>query len=100
MGAMVGTGQMSSERVMARHVVRKRREFEAGPQTKTAAPVAGSGRDLVEAVALGAAVVLDPRRAQALHRTLRYRPDLIEVRGGLSETDRRLLEEVPSLTYP
>ncbi|MFZ4720932.1 MAG: tRNA (guanosine(37)-N1)-methyltransferase TrmD [Ilumatobacteraceae bacterium] len=40
------------------------------------------------------------RRAQALHRTLRYRPDLIEVRGGLSETDRRLLEEFPSLTYP
>lgn len=40
------------------------------------------------------------RRAQALHRTLRYRPDLIDTRGGLSETDRRLLEEFPSLTYP
>jgi tRNA (guanine37-N1)-methyltransferase len=40
------------------------------------------------------------RRAQALHRTLRYRPDLIEARGGLSETDRRLLEEFPSVTYP
>lgn len=40
------------------------------------------------------------RTAQALHRTLRYRPDLIEARGGLSETDRRLLEEFPSLTYP
>lgn len=40
------------------------------------------------------------RTAQALHRTIRYRPDLIEARGGLSETDRRLLEEFPSLTYP
>ena len=40
------------------------------------------------------------RRAQALHRTLRYRPDLIEASGGLGDTDRRLLEEFPSLTYP
>ncbi len=40
------------------------------------------------------------RRAQALHRTLQYRPDLLDVRGGLSETDRRLLEEFPSVTYP
>ena len=40
------------------------------------------------------------RGAQALYRTLRYRPDLIEARGGLSEADRRLLEEFPSLTYP
>lgn len=40
------------------------------------------------------------RRAQALHRTLKYRPDLLEANGGLSETDRRLLEEFPSVTYP
>ncbi|MFM2077110.1 MAG: tRNA ((1)-)-methyltransferase [Actinomycetota bacterium] len=40
------------------------------------------------------------RRAQALHRTLQHRPDLVAARGGLSETDRRLLEEFPSLTYP
>lgn len=40
------------------------------------------------------------RRAQALHRTLRYRPDLVEVAGGLTEVDRRLLEEFPSVTYP
>jgi tRNA (guanine37-N1)-methyltransferase len=40
------------------------------------------------------------RRAQALHRTLRYRPDLLEVRGGVTETERRLLEEFPSVTYP
>lgn len=40
------------------------------------------------------------RRAQALHRTLKYRPDLLDARGGLSETERRLLEEFPSVTYP
>ena len=40
------------------------------------------------------------RQAQALHRTLRYRPDLVAARGGLSEVDRRLLEEFPSVTYP
>jgi tRNA (guanine37-N1)-methyltransferase len=40
------------------------------------------------------------RRAQALHRTLRYRPDLIEATGGLTDLDRRLLEEFPSVTYP
>jgi tRNA (guanine37-N1)-methyltransferase len=40
------------------------------------------------------------RRAQALHRTIRYRPDLIDARGGLTEIDRRLLEEFPSVTYP
>ena len=40
------------------------------------------------------------RRAQALHRTLQHRPDLLDARGGLGETDRRLLEEFPSLTYP
>ncbi|MEY4174336.1 MAG: tRNA ((1)-)-methyltransferase [Actinomycetota bacterium] len=40
------------------------------------------------------------RRAQALHRTLKYRPDLVEVRGGLTEVERRLLEEFPSVTYP
>lgn len=40
------------------------------------------------------------RHAQALHRTLRDRPDLIAARGGLDETERRLLEEFPALTYP
>ncbi len=33
------------------------------------------------------------RRAQALRRTLDRRPDLIAARGGLSEHDRRLLDE-------
>jgi tRNA (guanine37-N1)-methyltransferase len=33
------------------------------------------------------------RRAQALARTLRARPDLIAARGGLTEEDRALLAE-------
>jgi tRNA (guanine37-N1)-methyltransferase len=40
------------------------------------------------------------RRAQALHRTLAARPDLIERRGGLSDDERRLLEEFPPVPYP
>jgi tRNA (guanine37-N1)-methyltransferase len=40
------------------------------------------------------------RRAQALHRTLRDRPDLIEARGGLTDDDRRLLEEFAPVAYP
>lgn len=40
------------------------------------------------------------RRAQALHRTIASRPDLIDARGGLSEQDRRLLEEFPAVPYP
>ncbi len=33
------------------------------------------------------------RRAQALARTRRHRPDLLEARGGLSDDDQRLLDE-------
>lgn len=40
------------------------------------------------------------RLAQAVHRTLRQRPDLIEARGGISEAEHRLLEEFPPCTYP
>ena len=40
------------------------------------------------------------RRAQALHRTVRHRPDLIDARGGLSADDARLLEEFPPTPYP
>jgi tRNA (guanine37-N1)-methyltransferase len=40
------------------------------------------------------------RHAQALHRTIKYRPDLLDARGGLSELERRLLEEFPSVPYP
>lgn len=40
------------------------------------------------------------RRAQALHRTIAARPDLIEARGGLSDDERRLLEEFAAVPYP
>jgi tRNA (guanine37-N1)-methyltransferase len=40
------------------------------------------------------------RHAQALHRTLKYRPDLVAARGGLTELEQRLLEEFPSVPYP
>lgn len=40
------------------------------------------------------------RRAQALHRTLAERPDLIAARGGLTEEERALLAQHPTLAYP
>lgn len=40
------------------------------------------------------------RRAQALARTLRERPDLIEARGGLTDEERRLLEGADPVSYP
>lgn len=40
------------------------------------------------------------RLAQALHRTLATRPDLIEARGGITAAEKRLLEEFPPLSYP
>lgn len=40
------------------------------------------------------------RRAQALHRTLTSRPDLIAKRGGFTAAEERLLEEFPSVPYP
>lgn len=40
------------------------------------------------------------RRAQALHRTLRWRDDLVERRGGLSDAEQALLEEFPAVPYP
>jgi tRNA (guanine37-N1)-methyltransferase len=40
------------------------------------------------------------RHAQALHRTISRRPDLIAARGGLSEEEERLLEEFPPFPYP
>jgi tRNA (guanine37-N1)-methyltransferase len=35
------------------------------------------------------------RHAQALHRTMQSRPDLIEARGGLTELEEALLREIP-----
>ena len=40
------------------------------------------------------------RLAQALHRTLAARPDLIAARGGVTDDERRLLEEFPPVPYP
>ncbi len=40
------------------------------------------------------------RHAQALHRTIAARPDVIAGRGGLTEQERRLLEEFPAVPYP
>jgi tRNA (guanine37-N1)-methyltransferase len=40
------------------------------------------------------------RRAQALHRTMRTRPDLVEQRGGVSDEEAALLEEFPPIPYP
>lgn len=40
------------------------------------------------------------RHAQALHRTLAARPDLIDARGGITPVEARLLEEFPPLPYP
>lgn len=40
------------------------------------------------------------RHAQALHRTIAARPDLIEARGGISDDEAALLEEFPPVPYP
>ncbi len=40
------------------------------------------------------------RHAQALHRTIAARPDIIEARGGLRDDERALLEEFPPVPYP
>lgn len=40
------------------------------------------------------------RHAQALHRTIVARPDLLEARGGLRDDELALLEEFPAVPYP
>ncbi len=40
------------------------------------------------------------RHAQALHRTIAARPDIIEARGGLNDRETALLEEFPAVPYP
>ena len=40
------------------------------------------------------------RHAQAIHRTVAQRPDLIAQRGGLNDSEKRLLEEFPAVPYP
>jgi tRNA (guanine37-N1)-methyltransferase len=40
------------------------------------------------------------RLAQAVARTLAYRPDLIEARGGLTDEERAVVEEFGVMPYP
>ena len=40
------------------------------------------------------------RRAQALHRTIARRPDLMALREPLTDEEIRLLEEFPAVPYP
>ncbi len=40
------------------------------------------------------------RRAQALHRTIARRPDLMALREPLTNEEIRLLEEFPAVPYP
>ena len=40
------------------------------------------------------------RQAQALHRTIAARPDLIAKRGLLTPAEKRLLEDIPAVPYP
>lgn len=46
------------------------------------------------------AKIAEWRLAQALHRTLVVRPDLIEARGGLTEAEKALLEKIAPVAYP
>ena len=54
-----------------------------------ARPSSGAGRCPRCCARATTAAIARWRRAQALHRTLRDRPDLIEARGGLSDEDDR-----------
>jgi tRNA (guanine37-N1)-methyltransferase len=40
------------------------------------------------------------RQAQALHRTWRHRPDLLEARGGINDREAQTLERHPAVEYP
>ena len=40
------------------------------------------------------------RLAQALHRTIKDRPDLVEARGGITAKEQRVLDEFPPVAYP
>jgi tRNA (guanine37-N1)-methyltransferase len=40
------------------------------------------------------------RLAQALHRTIAARPDLIEARGGVTKAEQRVLDEFTPVAYP
>jgi tRNA (guanine37-N1)-methyltransferase len=64
-------------------------------------PATFRGWSVPEVLLSGNHAVIDRWRfAQALHRTIATRPDLIEARGGVTDAERRLLEEFPPVTYP
>jgi tRNA (guanine37-N1)-methyltransferase len=57
-------------------------------------PASFRGWDVPEVLRSGDHARVDRwRRAQALDRTVRERPDLIDARGGLSDDDRAVLDE-------
>ena len=59
-------------------------------------PASFRGWDVPEVLRSGDhAKVARWRRAQAIRKTQRVRPDLLEASGGLDETDERLLAEFP-----
>lgn len=64
-------------------------------------PASFRGWDVPDVLLSGNHALIDRwRLAQALHRTMATRPDLIDARGGLDERERALLEEFPALPYP
>ena len=64
-------------------------------------PASFRGWDVPEVLLSGNHALIERwRHAQALHRTVAARPDVIESRGGLTDQERRLLEEFPPVPYP
>lgn len=64
-------------------------------------PASFRGWDVPDVLLSGNHHLIDRwRRAQALHRTMAVRPDLIEARGGLDDEEQALLEEFPAVPYP
>lgn len=64
-------------------------------------PASFRGWDVPEVLLSGNHALIERwRHAQALHRTLASRPDLVDARGGLDATERALLEEFPAVPYP
>jgi tRNA (guanine37-N1)-methyltransferase len=64
-------------------------------------PASFRGWDVPEVLRSGDHARIDRwRRAQALHRTLAARPDLIAARGGLTPEELALLEEFDPVAYP
>ena len=92
-------GVMGNDALGRGGVLRRRRRLLEEPQYTR--PAAFRGWEVPEVLRSGDhGRIARWRRAQALHRTLRDRPDLIEARGGLTEEEARLLEEFDPVAYP